>query len=94
MKKRRRAGIFEEMQKAEAVWVTEDSVSMIYEALTAGCKVGLIQIDRVKEDRITRSVQHLIDQKLVSNARQISELYSTTAFKEAERVVGLILKIN
>ncbi len=40
--------IFEEMQKAEAVWVTEDSVSMIYEALTAGCKVGLIQIDRVK----------------------------------------------
>ncbi len=83
--------IFEEMQKAEAVWVTEDSVSMIYEALTAGCKVGLIQIDRLKEDRITRSVQHLIDQKLVSNARQIAELYSTTTFKEAERVATYLL---
>ena len=83
--------IFEEMQKAEAVWVTEDSVSMIYEALTAGCKVGLIQIDRAKEDRITRSVQHLIDQKLVSNARQIAELYSTAAFKEAERVATYLL---
>ena len=83
--------IFEEMQKAEAVWVTEDSVSMIYEALTAGCKVGLIQIDRAKEDRITRSVQHLIDQKLVSNARQIAELYSTTTFKEAERVATYLL---
>ena len=83
--------IFEEMQKAEAVWVTEDSVSMIYEALTAGCKVGIIQIDRVKEDRITRSVQHLIDQKLASNARQIAELYSTAAFKEAERVATYLL---
>ena len=71
--------------------MTEDSVSMIYEALTAGCKVGLIQIDRVKEDRITRSVQHLLDQKLVSNARQIAELYSTTAFKEAERVANRML---
>ena len=83
--------IFEEMQKAEAVWVTEDSVSMIYEALTAGCKVGIIQIDRAKEDRITHSVEHLIDQKIVSNARQIAELYSTTAFKEAERVANRML---
>ncbi|MDO5542435.1 MAG: ELM1/GtrOC1 family putative glycosyltransferase [Acinetobacter sp.] len=83
--------IFKEMQKAEAVWVTEDSVSMIYEALTAGCKVGIIQIDRAKEDRITHSVQHLIDQKLVSNVRQTAELYSTTAFKEAERVANRML---
>ena len=45
--------VFEEMQKAEAVWVTEDSVSMIFEALTAGCRVGVIMLDRVKEDRIT-----------------------------------------
>ena len=43
--------IFEEMQKAEAVWVTEDSVSMIFEALTAGCRVGVIEIDRLKQDR-------------------------------------------
>jgi mitochondrial fission protein ELM1 len=33
------------MQKAEAVWVTEDSVSMIFEALTAGCRVGVMAME-------------------------------------------------
>jgi len=55
--------IFEEMQQAEAVWVTEDSVSMIYEALTAGCRVGIIEIDRLKADRIVKSVQSDPDNK-------------------------------
>ena len=63
--------IFEEMQKAEAVWVTEDSVSMIFEALTAGCKVGVIEIDRVKEDRITLSIDQIIQSNLVSNKTSI-----------------------
>src|SRR5690606_28274814 len=52
--------IFEEMQQAEAVWVTEDSVSMIFEALTAGCRVGIIEIDRLKSDRITQLLDQLL----------------------------------
>ncbi|WP_347474017.1 ELM1/GtrOC1 family putative glycosyltransferase [Acinetobacter thermotolerans] len=83
--------IFEEMQKAEAVWVTEDSVSMIYEALTAGCKVGVIEIDRVKEDRITWSIEHLCQQKLVSRTLRLEDLATSTAFKEAERVATYLL---
>jgi hypothetical protein len=72
--------IFEEMQQAEAVWVTEDSVSMVYEALTAGCKVELIEIDRLKSDKIT----HLIDQLLqVPSMRKL--------LNEASRVASLLL---
>lgn len=78
--------IFEEMQMAEAVWVTEDSVSMIYEALTAGCKVGVIEIDRLKEDRITQSVDLLVQQKAVSLSTDLVELAQGIAFKEADRV--------
>lgn len=83
--------IFEEMQKAEAVWVTEDSVSMIFEALTAGCKVGVIGIDRLKEDRITQSIDHIIQSNLVSDNISIQALPEPHAFKEAERVATYLL---
>lgn len=83
--------IFEEMQKAQAVWVTEDSVSMMYEALTAGCQVGIIAIDRLKQDRITRSVDQLMAQALVSDRRQLLELAPSTALKEADRVATYLL---
>jgi mitochondrial fission protein ELM1 len=54
--------VFEQMQLADTVWVTEDSVSMIYEALTAGCRVGVIAMPRLKEDRITQGVDQLMEQ--------------------------------
>ena len=83
--------VFEEMQKAEAVWVTEDSVSMIFEALTAGCKVGVIKINRLKEDRITRSIDQIIQSNLVSDETFIEMLVEPHAFKEAERVATCLL---
>lgn len=85
--------IFEEMQKAEAVWVTEDSVSMIFEALTAGCKVGVIGMDRLKQDRITRSVDQILSLGLVSSALCSTELSPASAFKEAERVATYLLAL-
>ncbi|MEB3795549.1 MULTISPECIES: mitochondrial fission ELM1 family protein [Acinetobacter] len=83
--------IFEEMQKAEAVWVTEDSVSMIYEALTAGCRVGVIEIDRLKPDRITLSIDKMIQSNLISTQMSIAELSQPHPFKEAERVATYLL---
>lgn len=83
--------VFEEMQKAEAVWVTEDSVSMIFEALTAGCKVGIIKINRLKEDRITCSIDQIIQSNLVSDQTFIEMLVESHAFKEADRVATYLL---
>ena len=83
--------IFEEMQKAEAVWVTEDSVSMIYEALTAGCRVGVIMIDRLKQDRITQSVDQAVAKQLIAAQTHLSQLPNTQAFKEADRVATYLL---
>lgn len=84
--------IFEEMQKAEAVWVTEDSISMIFEALTAGCRVGVIKIDRIKNDRITESVDHIIQQNLISDTTKIEKLPLTSVFVEADKVANILLK--
>ena len=59
------AALDEQLQLAETVWVTEDSVSMISEAWTAGCRVGLIAMPRIKADRITRAVDLLVQQQVV-----------------------------
>ena len=48
---------------AQEVWVTEDSVSMIYEALSSGAKVGLLPVPRAKEDsRILRGLGQLVSE--------------------------------
>ena len=83
--------VFEEMQKAEAVWVTEDSVSMIFEALTAGCRVGVIMLDRVKEDRITTSIDLILNKRLVTTDINIQGLAQPTLFKEADRIAKIIV---
>ena len=71
--------------------MTEDRVSMIYEALTAGCKVGVIQIDRLKEDRITKSVDEILKQGLVSSQTALTGLNLATEFKETDRIAKKIV---
>ena len=50
----------EQYQTASHVWVTADSVNMIFEAMTAGCQVGLIELPKLKTDRVTNMVDSLI----------------------------------
>ena len=46
---------------AAEVWVTEDSVSMIHEALSSGAKVGLLPVPRIKpSSRVLRGIGKLI----------------------------------
>lgn len=48
------------LAEAGQVWVTEDSVSMVYEALTAGCSVGLIRLPATHGSRISRGIDQLV----------------------------------
>jgi mitochondrial fission protein ELM1 len=42
------------------VWVTADSVSMVYEALTAGCSVGVLPVEWLRQDnKFLRSLRIL-----------------------------------
>lgn len=50
-----------ELGAAREVWVTEDSVSMIYEALSSGASVGLLPVPRrQKSSRLSRGVDGLV----------------------------------
>lgn len=49
------------LQQAKEVWVTEDSVSMIYEALTSGARVGLLPVPRLKKvSRVLNGIDALV----------------------------------
>jgi mitochondrial fission protein ELM1 len=53
----------EQLRRASVVWVTEDSVSMIYEALSSGAKVGLLPMPRVKNPgRVAKGVEALVEE--------------------------------
>lgn len=48
------------LASASEVWVSEDSVSMIYEALTGGARVGVLEMPRLKADaRVVRGLEIL-----------------------------------
>jgi uncharacterized protein len=47
---------------AREAWVTEDSASMVFEALTAGARVGLLPLPRLRPDsRVLRAIEDLVD---------------------------------
>lgn len=48
------------------VWVTEDSVSMIYESLTSGAATGLLWVPRKDIDRVTQGVEKLVEEGLAT----------------------------
>ena len=50
------------LREADEVWVSEDSVSMIYEALSSGARVGLLPVPRLMTNsRVFRGVDELVE---------------------------------
>jgi mitochondrial fission protein ELM1 len=50
----------QQLHDAAQVWVSEDSVSMIFEALTAGAAVGLLRVPALRQSRIIQGVGRLV----------------------------------
>lgn len=52
--------------KKEYAWITEDSFSMIYESLTAQCKVGVLNLKKLgKESKAEKSIKSLLKRKII-----------------------------
>ena len=58
---------------ARAAWVTPDSASMVYEALTAGCAVGLLDLPAVAGSRVARAMSDLVARGRVATASTTGE---------------------
>lgn len=53
------------LQRTSQAWITEDSVSMVYEALTAGVACGLLTLPEKKSGRVSQGVRQLINDRLL-----------------------------
>ena len=85
----------QQLARAEVCWVTEDSASMVYEALTAGCRVGALPLSGEADNRIGKGIEQLTAQGLVVHAPDWSMSGLAAAgvvFNEAERCAEAVLE--
>lgn len=86
-----------ELGASGQVWATPDSVSMIYEALTAGCPTGLIDLDANHDSRVALGISELLAGNYVTTlsdwqgGRPLS--VPSVPLVEAERSARLILEL-
>ncbi len=81
---------------AKEVWVTEDSVSMIYEALTSGARVGLLPVPRLaKDSRVLRGIDRLVADGYLTPYARWAETQRMAGppetLRETERCAEIIL---
>lgn len=84
-----------QLNRANYVWVTEDSVSMIYEALSSGAKVGVLPVPRKsKNSRVINGLERLIEKGQVlpynTNMCDLSAFPAPPPLNEAERVAEIV----
>lgn len=85
-----------QLANAQYAWVTADSVSMIYEALTAGTAVGVLEVPQLRSSRISRGLDHLAAKGWIRSFtqwqqnRQLCRL--DQPFNEAERCARWIVE--
>ncbi|MDQ8209179.1 mitochondrial fission ELM1 family protein [Coraliomargarita sp. SDUM461003] len=85
----------QQLGRSSYVWVTEDSVSMVYEALSSGAKVGLLPVPRkAGESRIIRGLDALQQSKhVLSYSEDQTDLTSFKApppLNEAARIAKIV----
>ena len=84
----------ENLPGKEVCWVTADSVSMVFEALTSGCKTGILPVPEIKQTRVVRGQKRLVEQQLVGHYDGLGssgKLPVASGFNEAERCADIIL---
>lgn len=91
-----RGWVSERLSRAGSAWITEDSVSMICEAVTSGAAVGVLAMPRRGESRVARGVDDLVRRGVVTAYADVVGGRALTApaggLDEADRAAGLILE--
>ena len=84
-----------QLAAARFVWVTEDSVSMVYEALSSGAKVGLLPVPRKKQSsRVVRGIDQLTERGQVlpfrPDACDLSAFNAPETINESGRMAQVV----
>ena len=78
------------------MWVSEDSVSMIYESLSSGARVGLLPVPVKRHGRVSRGIERLVEDGWLTRFRYWeagSPLPPPPrVLRESDRCAGLVLE--
>jgi len=79
------------------VWVTSDSISMVYEALSSGCRVGIIPVKwNSKNNKFRISEEYLMENKLIVDSRTYmsgtADRLKVSLLNEAERCADIVIR--
>ena len=87
------------LARTETAWITADSVSMVYEALSAGCATGVIELpsSRSSSHKVTKGLQTLLDNGTLTRFSDYLTQGRIPVLKppvlaEADRIAVLILE--
>jgi len=85
-----------QLAEAGQVWVSPDSVSMVYEAITAGAMVGCFELKKAQSNnRIVNGISELIQSKMITPFQQWQQSRQLTCpahqLNEAQRAADWIL---
>lgn len=83
----------QQLSTTEQVWVSEDSASMIFEALSAGCRVGVLPLEKtVAGSRVIAGIKKLAVGGLIRyhGDNLVDGMKGSVIFQEADRVAVLL----
>lgn len=85
-----------QLSSAAEVWVTEESISMIYEALSSGAKVGLLPVPSLKKaGRVARGIARLAEAGYVTPFSRWSPSSGLSSppevLREADRCAAIVM---
>jgi len=73
------------------IWVSEDSVSMLYDALSSGARTGLLPVPRRRSGRVSRNVDALVARgRLAAPGTYVLSATGNAPLNEAARVADWI----
>lgn len=91
-----RQWLLQQIAASGVIWVTEDSVSMIYEALSSGAAVGVLAMPRKAVGRVAKGVDQLLQEQRLTPLKALlenGEMYPAVApLQEAQRIAGILLR--
>jgi len=82
----------EKIHESGKIWVTEDSMSMVYESLTSGAQTGVIRLAYDKTTRVTKEIDCLISEGRVHTTSTKVIKKEASAIYEADRCAKLLLQ--
>ncbi len=85
-----------QLQYSGQVWISEDSVSMVYEALTSGADCGLLPVQRKRDSRVSAGIDQLVARGRLSSfddwMKSGQLVHNEVPLHEAGRIAEYLLK--